>query len=53
MAGNMSEHPFLEDTLNVAWSRLTPEQARIDIRLAIEQAKAAVESICQVESPTY
>ncbi len=53
MACNMSEHPFLEDTLNVAWSRLSPEQARIDIRLAIEQAKAAVESICQVESPTY
>ncbi len=49
----MSEHPFLDDTLNIEWTRLTPEQARTDIRLAIEQAKAAVEAICQVKKPSY
>lgn len=49
----MNEHPFLQDTLNIAWSRLTPERARTDIRLAIEHAKAAVEAICQVTEPTY
>lgn len=49
----MSEHPFLEDTLMIKWSQLTPEQARTDIRLAIEQAKSAVEAICQVTEPTY
>lgn len=53
MVGNMSEHPFLEDTLDVAWSRLTPERARVDIRLAIEHAKAAVEEVCNVTEPTY
>lgn len=49
----MSEHPFLEDTLNIAWSALTPERARRDIRLAIEQAQAAIEEICRVANPTY
>ena len=53
MVFNMSEHPFLEDTLDVAWSRLTPEGARVDIRLAIEHAKAAVEAVCSVAEPTY
>ena len=49
----MSTHPFLEDTLNVAWSQLTPAQARIDIPLAIERAQAAVDAICAVSEPTY
>ncbi len=49
----MSEHPFLDDTLNIQWSRLTPEQARTDIRLAIEKAKETVENICQVTEPSY
>ena len=49
----MSEHPFLEDTLQIEWSALTPERARADIRLAIEQAQAAIESICLVQEPTY
>ena len=47
------EHPFLDDTQLPAWSQLSPEKARTDIRLAIEQAKAAVEGICQVLEPTY
>ena len=49
----MSEHPFLEDTMAVAWSELTPERARVDIRLAINQAKKSIESICKVETPKY
>ena len=47
------EHPFLDDTQLPAWSQLSPEKARVDIRLAIEQAQAAIESICQVQAPTY
>ena len=49
----MNEHPFLVDTLEVEWSALTPERARVDIPLAIEQAKQAIEAICQVKEPTY
>ncbi|MBR5889342.1 MAG: M3 family peptidase, partial [Akkermansia sp.] len=47
------EHPFIDDTQLPAWSQLSPEKARVDIRLAIEQAKAAIEGICQVQAPTY
>ncbi len=49
----MSEHPFLDDEFLVAWSQLTPEQARVDIRLALQQAEAAVAAICAVQEPTY
>lgn len=45
--------PFTDKTLNIAWSQLTPDRARIEIRSAIETAKAAVAAICQVEPPTY
>ena len=46
-------HPYLEDTLQVRWSALTPERAKVEIPQAIEEAKAAVEAICQVQEPTY
>ncbi len=49
----MSEHPFLDEELLVAWSQLTPEKARVDIRLALQQAQSAVEAVCAVEEPTY
>ncbi len=49
----MSEHPFLDKSFNIPWSALTPEQARIDIRYAIEQAQAELENICAVQEPTY
>ncbi len=49
----MSEHPFLNEELLVAWSQLTPEKARADIRLALENARSAIAAICAVESPTY
>ena len=37
----------------VAWSELTPERAREDIRLAVKQAQETIEGICSVSSPTY
>ena len=45
--------PFLSNDIHIAWSQLTPERARTEIRSAIETAKAAVEAICQVSEPTY
>ena len=51
--GSMSEKPFLNSDLMVAWSKLTPARARVEIREAIEQAKEAVATICAVEAPTY
>lgn len=51
--GSMSEHPFLDKALLVSWSQLTPQQARTDIRMAIEQAKDAIETICHVQEPGY
>ena len=45
--------PFTDKSLHVAWSALTPERARTEIRAAIERAKAAVAAICAVQEPTY
>ena len=53
MRGNMSEHPFLDDTLNIEWSALTPARARVDIPLAIRRAEEAISAICAEQSPTY
>lgn len=50
---SMSDKPFLNSELLVQWSKLTPARARVEIREAIEQAKAAVEAICRVTEPTY
>ncbi len=50
---SMSEHPFLDTTFHIAWSHLTPDRARTDIRLGLEQAKAAIATICAVTEPTY
>ena len=49
----MSKHPFLDDTLEIEWSALTPERARVEIPQAIEQARQAIEAICRVQEPTY
>ena len=49
----MSSHPFLDDTLQIEWSALTPERARTDIRLAIDDAQKTIEDICRVQEPTY
>lgn len=45
--------PFTDKNLNIAWSRLTPDRARTEIRAAIERAKAAIGAICAVQEPTY
>lgn len=45
--------PFTDKNLHIAWSRLTPERARTEIRAAIESAKKAVETICHVQELTY
>ena len=45
--------PFTDKSLNIAWSQLTPERARTEIRAAIETAKTAIADICAVQSPTY
>ncbi len=45
--------PFTDKSLNIAWSQLTPERARTEIRAAIETAKTAIGDICAVQSPTY
>ena len=49
----MSKQPFLEDTLEIEWSALTPERARVEIPQAIASAQQAIESICGVQEPTY
>lgn len=44
------QHPFIEwGGEYPRWSRLTPQQAVADIRLAIERAKQKLEAICQVK----
>ncbi len=45
----MSKHPFLSTDFLVNWSALSPDQARLDIRLAITQAQSAIEVICQLK----
>lgn len=49
----MLEHPFLDDTQLPAWSQMSPEKARTDIRLAISRAQEALETICTVQEPNY
>ncbi len=40
-----AEHPFLQEGLEIAWSRLTPGQARVDIPLAVERARASLDAL--------
>ncbi len=42
-------HPYLDAALYPQWSRLTPQQGLVDVRHALAQAHANVESICRVE----
>ena len=38
-------HPFLAANFELRWSELTPAAARVDIRLALQRAAAAVDAI--------
>ena len=44
---------YLKETQEIAWSKLTAETARKQIREAIGKAKERVEEICLVQAPTY
>ncbi len=44
---------YLEETKEIAWSKLTADSAREQIREAIQWAKKSVEEICDVRCPTY
>ena len=48
-------HPYLDPSFLVSWSRLTPEAIRPDITEAISRAKENIRTICdqQLESLTY
>jgi len=42
---NPEEHPFLDPSLPIRWSRLTPEHIVPDITLGLERAQAAIDTI--------
>ncbi len=42
-------HPFLDKALYPQWSKLTGEQALIDIRYSLDDARARMEAICRVK----
>ena len=48
-------HPYLDPSFLVSWSRLTPEAIRPDITEAISRAKENIRTICDqpLESLTY
>lgn len=40
------DHPFLDPSFEVAWSKLTPERIKPDITTAIERAERRIDAIC-------
>lgn len=44
-----SAHPFLEESMQIAWSQLTPERARLDVREGIALARRALDELGQLE----
>lgn len=42
------KHPFLTKSLQVPWSRLTPDRVKPDISLALTNAERAVDEICSL-----
>ncbi len=49
----LQSHPFFDAGATPAWSRLTPAQAEIDIRLALQLARERLAAITAVTEPTY
>lgn len=51
----MINHPFLNSSLFVSWSTLTPDQVKSDIEFAIDQSRSNIDAICSlsVEGMTY
>ncbi len=45
---SVAPHPYLADELYPRWSRLTPQQALVDVRLGLAEAKQRMEAICSV-----
>lgn len=41
-------HPFLNPSLNIAWSQLTPDKIVPDVRLALKRARANIEKIASL-----
>ena len=48
-----AKHPFLDEGLLPQWSKLTPEQAQIDIPIALKLSRQRLEALCSVTEPTY
>ncbi len=44
-----SAHPFLEEGMSIAWSQLTPERARVDVREGIERARRALDELGRLD----
>lgn len=42
------EHPLLDTSFPIAWSKLTPEQIKIDSPVALDRAKQAIDAITQI-----
>lgn len=44
-----SEHPFLDPGMPIAWSQLTPERARTDVREAMARARRALDALAALD----
>ncbi len=42
------EHPFLDPSLNIAWSQLTPDKIVPDMTIALERARANIDKIASL-----
>lgn len=52
-AFRQEEHPFLDHSNLPQWSKMTPEQAKIDFAIAIRRHDETIRAIENVSEPTY